>query len=244
LAESRFKNWHDVLDEMLSKIENRKIKPFEDFLEFSSGFFEKNALRKSDIGTTWLAKASRYDLVLEDGKPLIKYDNLDLIAKRGKDSIIISQTAGIYSPVDEVWKGKGGIVTWERLGLSKEVYAELSDYEFETKKSLYEVPNVKMHYPLYFGTKAVEGKFEDKLITANEATEGSYPRFESKERILEIKNIGEGVYFKGGFRLQESRYMVSETRTNGLNSSFSTRKKAWFTGAGLNFSPSNKRKGS
>ncbi len=202
LGESRFKNWHEVLDGVLASIENRKLQPFQDFLDFSFGFFEKNALRKSDLGTTWIANASRYDLVFEGGKPIIKYDKLDLIATRGKDSILIKSTAGVYSPVDEIWKGKGGIVSWERLGLGNDVYAELSEYEFETKKSLYEVANVKMHYPLYFGQAVVEGKFEDKLVTSNEATEGSYPRFESKERVLEIKNIGEGVRFKGGFRLQ------------------------------------------
>ncbi|MBK8566255.1 MAG: hypothetical protein IPN76_23665 [Saprospiraceae bacterium] len=201
LSESRFKNWHDVLDGMIGSIENRKMKPIEEFLDFSYGFFEKNALRKSDLGTTWLARASRYELVFEDKKPLVKYDKLDLIAARGKDSIVIQATAGVYSPVDEIWKGKGGTVTWDRLGL-KDVYAALGDYEFETKKSLYEVKSAKLYYPLYFGQTAIEGKFEDKLITQNEATEGSYPRFESNERVLEIKNIGEGVRFKGGFRLQ------------------------------------------
>jgi hypothetical protein len=202
LAESRFKNWHDVLDGMLGSIENRKLKPFGDFLDFSYGFFEKNALRSSDLGTNWIANASRYDLYLENNSPLIKYDKLDLIATRGKDSIMIKATSGIYDPVLEIWKGKGGIVSWERLGLNNEVFAELSEYEFETKKSLYEVASVKMHYPLYFGQKVVEGKFEDKLVTANVATEGSYPRFESNERVLELKNVGEGVRFKGGFRLQ------------------------------------------
>ncbi|MBI5916404.1 MAG: hypothetical protein HY842_13590 [Bacteroidetes bacterium] len=202
LGESRFKNWHEVLDGMLNSIENRRLTPFQDFLEFSYGFFEKNALRTSDLGTIWLANASRYDLVFENKMPLVKYDKLDLIATRGNDSILIKSTAGIYSPTEEIWRGNGGTVSWERLGLGKEVYAELSEYEFETKKSLYEVKSVKMHYPLYFGQTAVEGRFEDKLVTQNEATEGSYPRFESKENLLDIKNIGEGVRFTGGFRLQ------------------------------------------
>ncbi|MCU0348346.1 MAG: hypothetical protein MUC59_15505, partial [Saprospiraceae bacterium] len=202
LGETRFKTWHEVLDGMLGSIENRKLKPFEEFLDFSAGFFEKNALRKSDLGTTWIARASRYDLVFEDKKPLVKYDKLDLIATRGKDSIMIKATAGVYSPVEEIWKGKGGTVSWERLGLKSDVFAELGEYEFESKKSLYEVKSAKLHYPLYFGQKAIEGKFEDKLVTQNEATEGSYPRFESNERVLELKNIGEGVQFKGGFRLQ------------------------------------------
>lgn len=202
LGESRFKNWHEVLDGMLGSIENRKLKPFEDFLEFSFGFFERNALRKADLGVNWLANASRYDLVFEDKKPLVKYDKLDLIGTRGKDSIVIKSTSGIYSPVDELWKGNGGIVTWERHGLKSDVYAELSTYEIEAKKAIYDVKSAKLHYPLYFGQTVIEGKFEDKLIAQSEATEGSYPRFESNEKVLELKNIGEGVRFKGGFRLQ------------------------------------------
>lgn len=39
LGESRFKTWHTVLDSLLSNIENRKLKPYQDFIEFSFGFF-------------------------------------------------------------------------------------------------------------------------------------------------------------------------------------------------------------
>ena len=60
---------------------------------------------------------------------------------------------------------------------------------------------MKMHYPLYFGSTAIEGSFSDKLVVANQATEGSYPRFESKAGVLEIDNIGKGIKYSGGFRL-------------------------------------------
>ena len=202
LGESRFKTWHSVLDSLLANIENRRLKPFQDFVEFSSDFFSRNALRSSDLGTSWLFSASRYDMVYEEKKPLIKFDKLDLIATRGKDSIMIKATAGVFSPVEEIWRGNGGVVSWERLGLGNDVYAELAAYDFEAKNSLYEVKSAKMHYPLYFGSTEIEGSFSDKLISQNDATGGSYPRFESKEEVLEIKNIGKGVRFKGGFRLQ------------------------------------------
>jgi hypothetical protein len=202
LGETRFKVWHNVLDSLLVSIENRRLKPFQDFLDFSHGFFERKALRISDLGTNWLANASRYEMVFSDKLPAIKFDKLDLIATRGKDSILIKATSGVYSPVEELWRGKGGVVTWERLGLGKEVYVELGDYELETKNSLYEVAHVKMHYPLYFGEKAIEGKFSDKLVIQNQATEGSYPRFESSQDILEISNIGKGIKYIGGFRLE------------------------------------------
>jgi hypothetical protein len=214
LGESRFQTWHTIADSLLANIENRRLKPFQDFLEFSYPFLDRNALRASDLGTDWVANASRYDLVFENKMPLVKYDKLDLIATRGQDSILIKGTSGIYSPVEEIWRGKGGTVSWERLGLDSDVYAELSEYELETKKSLYDVKSVKMHYPLYFGSKAVEGTFSDKLVSQNQATEGSYPRFESKEDVLEINNIGEGVRFKGGFRLQGTTVYGFGSRKN------------------------------
>ncbi len=202
LGESRFITWHNVLDSVLINIENRKLKPYEEFLGFSYDFFEKRALRGADVGTTWLAKSSRYDMVYENKEPIVKFDEVNLIATRREDSIMIQKTSGVFHPVGGIWKGKGGIVTWERLGLGKDVYAELNDYEFEIKMSLYEVKSAKMHYPLYFGNAAIEGSFSDKLVSQNKATEGSYPRFESKQDILEIKNIGQGIYYKGGFRLE------------------------------------------
>lgn len=202
LGETRFKTWHIILDSLLSNIENRRLKPYQDFVEFSGDFFSKNALRSSQLGTSWLFSAPRYDMVFENKMPLIKFDKLDLIATRGKDSIMIKATSGVFSPVEETWRGRGGVVSWERIGLGTDVYAELSSYELEVKNSLYEVKNAKMHYPLFFGSTAIEGSFSDKLISQNDATGGSYPRFESKEDVLEIKNIGKGVRFKGGFRLE------------------------------------------
>jgi hypothetical protein len=200
-GDQRFKDFHALLDGMLSDIENRKLKPFQDFLEFSVHFFEENAIRYSKSGTSWFALADGFDMIYEDRKPVIAYEKLDLMAAGRTDSIFIHETSGRFYPVTNMWEGKGGKVTWERFGLQDEVYVELSDYKFEVLKSLYEVDNVKMHYPLYFGNTAIEGSFSDKLVVANQATEGSYPRFESKAGVLKIDNIGKGIKYEGGFRL-------------------------------------------
>ncbi|RME09280.1 MAG: hypothetical protein D6816_04540, partial [Bacteroidetes bacterium] len=198
----RFASWHQVLDSMLVNVENRKVKPVSDFLEFSFNFFDKNAIDYSKVGTTWLADATDYKLVFEEKEPRLIYDELNLIATRKEDSIVIKNTSGVFYPFEQIWRGKGGVVTWERFGLDPEVHAELGAYEIETKKSLYEVQEAKMHYPLFFGNKPVEGKFADKLVSQNLATGGSYPRFESKEELIEIRNIGEGIGLKAGFRLE------------------------------------------
>ncbi|MCB9275802.1 MAG: hypothetical protein H6564_17270 [Lewinellaceae bacterium] len=198
----RFQEWHQVLGQVLAGITNRHLKPFNDFVEFSMLFFQNHALRYSDSGgTSWYALSNDYHFAYEEDKPVVVFDKLDLMASRKQDSIFIYQTSGRFLPTEGVWKGKGGRVTWERHGLGPEVYAELSSYEFEMIKSLYEAKDAKMHYPLFFGNSAIAGTFSDKLVAENDATGGSFPRFESKERVLKIDNIGEGITYKGGFRL-------------------------------------------
>ncbi|HFA49379.1 MAG TPA: hypothetical protein ENJ95_10220 [Bacteroidetes bacterium] len=198
----RFAEWHKVLKGLLASIENRRVKPYKNFLDFSLGYFEKKALRSSKIGVNWLVNAEKNTIGIEGNSAVIRFEKTDLMAVRKGDTIVIKGTSGYYSPEKQVWTGHGGRVTWERLGLDSDVFVELNDYQIEVKKSLYEAKNVKMHYPLYFGNKMVEGDFSDKLVTQNRATEGSYPRFQSKESVLEIKNIGEGILYKGGFKLQ------------------------------------------
>ena len=78
----------------------------------------------------------------------------------------------------------------------------MDSFTIETKFSIYKGKNVKLTYPLFFGQKPVVGSFEDKILASNAATEGSYPRFVSDEDVLDIDNIGEGITYRGGFRLE------------------------------------------
>ncbi|MEN0003841.1 MAG: hypothetical protein AAF798_06845 [Bacteroidota bacterium] len=197
----RFIEWHEVLTQLLESNENKKKRYFDDFTEFSIDFFESSALRSS-TSTSWYALTTKYQWKFEEGKPTLAFEDFDLMASRRTDSIFIYQTSGKFYPIQRLWKGEGGRVTWERFGLDPSVYAELGPYSFEVNKSLYEVENVKMHYPLFFGNKPVEGSFRDKLSAGGDATGNSYPRFESNEAVIELQNLGEGISYKGGFRLQ------------------------------------------
>ena len=200
-GDERFNRWHEVLNELLTSSENKK-KSFKSFVDFSKSYFEKNALKSSESGVNWIVRSGTDEISIENGDALIKFDRLDLLAARRKDTIQIYQTSGYFSPKEGIWYGQGGRVTWERLGLESNVFVELDTYQVEVKKSIYTAKNAVMHYPLYFGNEKVLGTFSDKLVVQNQATEGSYPRFESNESYIEVKNIGEGVNYKGGFRLQ------------------------------------------
>ncbi len=198
----RFNEWHVILFEIASNIEGRKTKPLSDFLSFSQYFFEDNMLRYSKTGTDWSIIAGKYQMRYEENMPVFHFQNTSLMATYKKDSIQILDTKGKYYPTLNVWKGSGGRVTWDRFNLAEKVFAEFPDnYEIEMNTSLYKIENVKLQYPSYFGNKKILGNFQDKLVSSNATMEGTYPRFESKENVLEISNIGRGIEYAGGFRL-------------------------------------------
>lgn len=197
----RFQQWHRVLDTLIADPENRRLNAFREFLQFSVDFFKQKALRYSETGTTWYALTDSYEFGYDGEEPFVEFAIFDLMASRKQDSLFIYQTSGRYLPVQQLWKGKGGNVTWERFGWDRSIYVELDEYEFEMTKSLYQAQNARLHYPIFFGNKVIEGDFEDKLM-ANNTTGGSYPRFQSYDDHLEIDDIGPGIKYVGGFRLQ------------------------------------------
>lgn len=199
----RFYQWNAVVDSLVSRLETRKLSPIRDFLAFSHRFFQDQSLRYSELGTSWYARTPDWRVQFEGEDPVVRFPAFDLVAVRKQDSISISNTEGVFFPVTTTWRGQGGRVSWDRFPAMEEgVYVELQDYQIDLSKSLYEAQHARLYYPLYFGQKAVVGRFSDKLVVANVATESSYPRFESKAQILKIDNFGEGVEFIGGFRLQ------------------------------------------
>ncbi len=197
----RFVEWHTVLNQMLGDIENRKLNPYKDYLIFSFHFFDKSTLRYSKSGVNWLAKANDFQLGYAEKQPVLSYDELELVCFRKQDSIRILETSGTYYPTTLTWKGKGGKVQWERYNLGDSIHVVLADYSVETKKSIYEVTSAKLYYPELFPNGAVEGSFTDKILANSNRKGGSYPRFESRDSILNINNIGGGVRYVGGFRL-------------------------------------------
>ncbi len=228
-----FLDWHVILISMLADMENRRVKPYNDFLSFCIDFFEHGALRfATGAGTSWYARADNYEMKYEESVPFVSFDKLNLVASRYEDSIQIVDTKGKYFPVEKVWRGEGGRVTWERVGMGADVYAELGAYEFEVKMSLYEVPKAKLHYPLFFGEQVIEGSFIDKLSASGENSQGSYPRFESKQKVLKVDNIGQGIKYAGGFRLHGTTiYGYGDKDNKAELNIFNSRDKMIFRGA-------------
>ncbi len=198
---ARMQEWHDLLDTLLDRVEGRRFKPYQNFLAFSRDFFREGALRSSSV--TWKVTSSRWEMALDTSGPVIRIPETDLIALQGKDSIVIEGTGGVYHTTSQTWSGQGGKVSWARYGLQpEELYVTLADYRIDVTKALYEADQVTLHYPRFFSGREVKGYFRDKVSRIRKDNSGLYPSFESYDHNLRVNNFGEGVYFRGGVRLE------------------------------------------
>lgn len=201
-----FQQWHQVIDQLLETPNKSKIQMAKKLLAFSPTFFEKHALKKGKGQSYWYVRNATYDILYEADKPCIRFQKLNLVTINRKDSLQILETSGSFCPLSGKWKGQGGKVLWNKEGM-KDVYCSLMDYEMKLEKGAYEINNVELHYPSLFPGQTIKGRLKNKIVRNNKTSEGSYPRFESTEKVLEINNIGERVNYIGGFRLHGSTYL-------------------------------------
>lgn len=235
-GEERFVEWHRVLRQMLAQKEQKSALMYLEFLRFSKHFFTERVLHDSKSTHQWLAVTDDYELGFRDGRPVVHLLELDLICAGSKDSITIAQTSGVFYPNDKRWEGEGGKVSWDRYEETKEAYAELKTYTVKTTGSFYDAKEVSLYYPLYFGSQKILGDLEDKMTPTNKTDRGSYPRFQSSKKVLEIDNIGSGVEYTGGFRLQGTTVYGYGTRETPARLTLSNDKKQQvFTGISERF---------
>ncbi len=198
-GEKHFNQWHEVAEKMLSNIQSRKFNDYKKFLNFSFHYFDRGAIKHSKSGISWVAVNEDYTFEVKNNIPVLKIENFDLICTKKDRLIDIEGTSGEFYPIQSEWKGKGGKVSWERNEMD-DVYAELGTYTIDVKKGYYKSEQATLHYPKMFNSP-IEGAFEDKILIVKNPT---YPRFNSKTKRLKIDDLGKGVKYQGGFKLEGS----------------------------------------
>ncbi len=199
--DSRFEKWMTVIEPMMAgAMQIKKYEPFREFLNFSSYFFDNNALYFGNNTINWFADNRDYVWKFEKGTPSVLWEKLNISAIYKKDSIAIKNTKGEFFPVTKEWQGKGAEVTWERFK-NNEIVCKLDKYTIDVSKGFYKAEKALLKYPALFPGKDIEGVFEDKVNFGNATVENTYPRFESNEKRLKVTNIGKNIQYEGGFRL-------------------------------------------
>jgi hypothetical protein len=200
-----FRRWHPTVEKALADLEQGRGRLIGGMLEFSAAFLTEKALK---IGTTgsasWKIRGGQYDFDYRDKKPVVSIQNADLMALRKEDSVVIRRTSGLFWPMEGLWRGNGGKVTWQSVGFDSTIFAALTRYKVETNKPSMKCDTATLYYPLYFKSP-VAGRFEDNVIAQGDSMTVQYPRFESfDKRILLTNKIGQGIDYTGGFKLMGS----------------------------------------
>jgi hypothetical protein len=195
-----FDAWMQGMDGLVQRGRKQNV---VDLVAMSAGLFSRNILVESP-STTWRSTSSDFTIVF-DSIPKVVFNKTDLVCIAKGDSAVIKNTAGTYYPTLEIWKGTGGMVTWERAGLRPTAtFAEWSHpYEVRMKSASFDVDSVRFNDP-YF-ERGLMGKLSDKVLANVDAQSASYPRFESYDRRMKIRNIAEGIDFEGGFTMQGAK---------------------------------------
>ena len=212
-SQASFTAWHSSVNKLLDLRDTRK---FTDFIELSAGFFSKTLIAASS-NFDWYYYGGSYSFEFTD-KPFIRFANGTLACRvenrdsdtKDKqpyvDSLVIMTTSGVYDPILRKWEGNGGVLNWEKVGLSKiETYATLSKYEISLKTATFTADSVTLKTP-YFN-RTIKGKLTDRAQKINREMDKIYPQFISYESRLPIKNIRPDVDYDGGFSLQGSSFV-------------------------------------
>ncbi len=203
-TEESFMAWSSGLEKLINMSNTRQ---FISYLEIINNLITDNIIYES-YTTKW--QASNNDWYFKyDNEPKIIFNYLDLTCYSKGDSSCIYNTKGTYYPIKYEWKGQEGKVDWQRAGLDKDdVYAKLRKYTINVKFSKYSADTVTFYNKNYF-YKPLLGKLTEK-IKANVTEEKSlYPRFDSYNKHLKIKEIFENIDYEGGFSMRGSKFIGS-----------------------------------
>ncbi|MCU0320085.1 MAG: hypothetical protein MUE88_08405, partial [Flavobacteriales bacterium] len=228
---AEFDAWMKGMNELVQGGRKQNV---SSFISTCAGLFKDNTLLASP-STTWRARSGRFTFAF-DSVPLVRFDRTDLVCSAKGDSSVILGTTGVFVPTTGTWRGVGGKITWERAGLKPTAtFAEWDHpYTLRMKGSAFEVDSVQFNDP-YF-TRTLFGKVSDKVLANVDAESASYPRFESYDKRMAIRDIVDGIDFEGGFSLQGAKLVGYGTKEQPAFLTFYRDKRPFIIARGLRFS--------
>ena len=197
-------SWRSYLKE---KVQGDELGDVKDFIKFSEGLFMDHALF-IDNDHYWTYKGG--SISWSKGRSLkLEIRNTDfkcIVYQSGPlDSIVIKNTSGYFDVDRKEWRGRGGLLTWEKVNFPKnETFAKIRGYAVNTERTILKVDTVELTTP-YF-EKPILGKLVDK--TQFDLREGeSSPIFNSFEKRLLIEGLRDQMDYDGGFTLEGANFI-------------------------------------
>lgn len=202
-----------------------------DLINMSATLFKDNTFYKG-ASVQWQASNGHFTFAF-DSIPKVVFGEMDLRCLAKGDSAVVRKTSGTYYPTLGLWQGRGGRISWERAGLKPTAtFAQWAHaYQVKVKSSDIEVDTIQFTDP-YFD-HPLTGRVVDKVLANVDTANASYPRFESYDRRMKIRDIVEGVDFEGGFTMQGAKLQGYGTRDEPAFLTFYRDKRPFIITKGL-----------
>ncbi len=206
-----FVSWQKTLTELINRSTS---KPFSDFLGFSASFFRDLTLYSSAT-TIWKVKGGSFAFTYDTVAKIIFDSPVSLICYANNDSSVIHSTTGFFYPTTNQWIGSGGRVNWIRAGFKPaDLYVDLGEYSLDLRKREYDIDNVELHYPEFFGAQTLTGRLEEKVLANRSGEDALYPKFVSKGERFQLKNLFKNIDYEGGITINGARLIGSGDEEN------------------------------
>ncbi len=210
-------NWKKALYDLVS-YQNTRLSQIQNFIQFSNLLINDNIINKT-TAATWKTQEPAYRILYADSLELL-YEDVTLTCMVVRDSFNIYHTSGIYNPETKIWKGTGGVVTWERSEYEADVVnAELSSYTIDMTLSNYRADSVSFSNLNYLDYR-LYGTLEDRGEQVSSADRMNYPRFESYLSNYRIDDLYTNINFNGGLSMYGSTLVGSGTKFNKARLTF------------------------
>ncbi|MDD5571165.1 MAG: hypothetical protein PHD97_08415 [Bacteroidales bacterium] len=207
-GESSFNAWVSSLEKLMQRSTSTK---FLFYIQMTNTLLTENAIYKSNF-TKWVVSKSNYTFEFDTIPKLVFPSMIDLKCVSKDDSTAIYNTTGIYYPTENLWKGKGGKIYWDRSGFSKDsVYAELKNYKIGMQSIKYDADSVNFYMKMFFN-QPLFGQVTDKVQFDVTSDKSYYPSFTSYNKRLQIPGIFPGIDYDGGFSLHGAKIMGAGTK--------------------------------
>lgn len=201
---SDFTAFHDGMEQTVTQLSRKQ---FTEYLKVCRGLFSDYVLYESQ-SVKWVAKYDQYKIKY-DSLPKIVFGKLDLRCYSKRDSSVIYDTEGVYYPTLKRWIGKGGKVNWSRAGFDPErTYATFDHYVVDASKSNYTIDSVTFFHPDYLNEPQL-GVLTEKVLADVKEEKASYPRFDSYNKRIEIKDMYKNIDYSGGFSQHGIKFIGS-----------------------------------
>ena len=207
---SQYEKYEKTLLGMNAAGRKYRVNDFSEFLQ-SMNLFLRKGIVVNNQRTRWNVNKLEFDFSYEDGKFLIKFNNIDLIGYQDRDSLKLYNTSGVLDMMAKTWIGNGGMLGWERVGYPLDsMSVTLGKYNLNMTDVAIKADSVVFRNKYYF-TQDLMGDLIDKAQNGEKPYKSTYPRFTSYSQNFDIKNILKDVDYKGGLSVRGHNFIGSGT---------------------------------